>query len=160
MKHVQIKFHFVWDLIKNNKIELEYRCTKLMIADIFMKPLPPLTHTFHAEWLGIGLSRLEGESRSIQVMRGRVSGGLMPDRDTDGGSGERQAETDGIHGEWPHHPWRPGDVTVVCGGDGIGETGTGWGRKGWMYKRSEELGTSSLAFHVLLHQGRGKWWIA
>jgi hypothetical protein len=49
MKHIQVKYHFVHDLIENNTINLVYRNTKLMTADILTKPLTPSAHLLHAE---------------------------------------------------------------------------------------------------------------
>jgi hypothetical protein len=60
MKHINVRYHFVWDLIENNTIELIYRNTKLMMADILTKPLTPLAHAPHAERLGLCPSRIEG----------------------------------------------------------------------------------------------------
>jgi hypothetical protein len=48
-KHVQVKYHFVRDLIQNGTIQLIYRNTKQMTADILTKPLPPSTHADHSE---------------------------------------------------------------------------------------------------------------
>jgi hypothetical protein len=61
MKHIQVKYHFVQDLIKDGTIELIYRNTRMMTADILMKPLPPSTHAPHAERLGLCPSRIKGE---------------------------------------------------------------------------------------------------
>lgn len=43
-KHIDIRFHFVKDLVKSNSITLKYLCTKLMIADVLTKPLCKLKH--------------------------------------------------------------------------------------------------------------------
>jgi len=37
MKHIDIKLHFIFDLIKNNKIKLEYIETENMLADTLTK---------------------------------------------------------------------------------------------------------------------------
>ena len=39
-KHIAIKYHFVWELVQDKEIRLEYVHTKEQIADIFTKPLP------------------------------------------------------------------------------------------------------------------------
>ena len=38
-KHINIKYHFVRDLVQKNVIELKYRSTNEMIADLFTKPI-------------------------------------------------------------------------------------------------------------------------
>jgi hypothetical protein len=61
MKHIDVKFHFIKNLIEENIVRLHYRRTSEMTADIFTKPLPPLTHERHAKALGVYVSSLEGE---------------------------------------------------------------------------------------------------
>ena len=39
-KHIDIKFHYIRDLIAANKVKLIYCSTEHMLADIFTKPLP------------------------------------------------------------------------------------------------------------------------
>ena len=39
-KHIEIKYHFVRELVQDKEIRLEYDHTKEQIADIFTKPLP------------------------------------------------------------------------------------------------------------------------
>ena len=38
-KHIDIKFHFIRDLVKDNEIVIEYCRSKEQVADIFTKPL-------------------------------------------------------------------------------------------------------------------------
>lgn len=38
-KHIDVKYHFIKDIIKHNKINLQYCCTNDMLADILTKPL-------------------------------------------------------------------------------------------------------------------------
>jgi hypothetical protein len=83
MKHIQVKFHFVCDLIENGKINLVYCHTKFMTADILTKPLSPTTHAAHSERLGICPARLEGEYWRSRALRGSVEGG------TDSAGGDR-----------------------------------------------------------------------
>ena len=39
-KHIDIKFHYIRDLIASDKIKIVYCPSENMIADIFTKPLP------------------------------------------------------------------------------------------------------------------------
>jgi hypothetical protein len=36
-KHIDIKFHYLWDCIANNKVEVKYVKTQEQVADIFTK---------------------------------------------------------------------------------------------------------------------------
>jgi hypothetical protein len=40
MKHIPIKYHFLWEKVAENKIRVEYVGTIEQVADIFTKPLP------------------------------------------------------------------------------------------------------------------------
>ena len=46
-KHIDIRYHFVQDLIENGVIRLEYCATTNMVADILMKGLPRDAHEKH-----------------------------------------------------------------------------------------------------------------
>ncbi|CAH2089057.1 unnamed protein product [Euphydryas editha] len=43
-KHIDIRYHFVKDLIKNNNVITEYMSTEHMIADVLTKPLGRIKH--------------------------------------------------------------------------------------------------------------------
>ncbi|CAH2102590.1 unnamed protein product [Euphydryas editha] len=43
-KHIDIRYHFVKDLIKNNNVITEYMSTEHMIADVLTKPLSRIKH--------------------------------------------------------------------------------------------------------------------
>jgi hypothetical protein len=40
MKHIPIKYHFLWEQVAGKNIRVEYVGTKEQVADIFTKPLP------------------------------------------------------------------------------------------------------------------------
>jgi hypothetical protein len=52
-KHIDIKHHFVRDLITNGTLTLEYCETKSQIADIFTKGLPRVAHLKFVELLNM-----------------------------------------------------------------------------------------------------------
>ena len=39
IKHIEIRYHFIWDHIRRGEIELKYDNTHDNLADIFTKPL-------------------------------------------------------------------------------------------------------------------------
>jgi hypothetical protein len=52
-KHIQIKYHFIRDMVQKNVIELEYCPTGEMLADIFTKALPSAQFVKLRSWLGV-----------------------------------------------------------------------------------------------------------
>jgi hypothetical protein len=40
MKHIPIKYHFLWERVAEKNIRVEYVGTKEQVANIFTKPLP------------------------------------------------------------------------------------------------------------------------
>jgi hypothetical protein len=130
MKHVDVKFHFVRDLIENGTIRVIYRNTKVMTADVLTKPLPPATHAYHCERLGLRPTRLEGEYWNSRPLQGRDEG--VGETERDGGDGTAKGiageAVKGISGE------RPG---MAGGHDGGGQAD---GQVGGDRSGGEELG--------------------
>lgn len=56
-KHIDLRYHFVRDVIKNNEFSLEYLPTEKMIADVLTKPLCKPKHVFCCK--GMGLKEVE-----------------------------------------------------------------------------------------------------
>jgi len=52
-KHIAIQYHFTCDLIKEQKIHLEYITTKDMLVDLLMKSLPRAQHEQLSEGIGL-----------------------------------------------------------------------------------------------------------
>jgi hypothetical protein len=40
MKHIPLKYHFLWEQVAEKNIQVEYVGTKEEVEDIFTKPLP------------------------------------------------------------------------------------------------------------------------
>jgi hypothetical protein len=53
MKHILIKFHFLWEQVTEKNIKVEYVGTKEQIADIFTKPLLRETFEYFRQKLGV-----------------------------------------------------------------------------------------------------------
>jgi transposase InsO family protein len=52
-KHIEVRYHFIRDLVLNDKVVLVYCDTTKQIADILTKPLPFQTFMQHCEALGL-----------------------------------------------------------------------------------------------------------
>ena len=46
-KHIDIRYHFVRDMVRAGLVKFEYLGTKQMLADMFTKPVPREQHEFH-----------------------------------------------------------------------------------------------------------------
>jgi hypothetical protein len=53
MKHIPIKFHFLWEQVVEKNIKVEYVGTKEQIADIFTKLLPRESFEYLRQRLGV-----------------------------------------------------------------------------------------------------------
>jgi hypothetical protein len=53
MKHIPIKYHFLWEQVAEKNIIVEYVGTKEQVADIFVKPLPQEAFEYLCERLGV-----------------------------------------------------------------------------------------------------------
>ena len=52
-KHIAIKYHYLWELVEDKEVKMEYVNTKEQIADIFTKPLPKEAHEYLRGKLGV-----------------------------------------------------------------------------------------------------------
>jgi hypothetical protein len=53
MKHIPIKYHFLWEQVAEKNIRVEYVGTKEQVADIFTKPLPWEAFEYLRQRLGV-----------------------------------------------------------------------------------------------------------
>jgi hypothetical protein len=53
MKHIPIKYHFLWEHVAKNNIRVEYVGTKEQVIDIFTKPLPWESFKYHFQRLRV-----------------------------------------------------------------------------------------------------------
>ena len=54
-KHIDIKLHFIQELIENKTISLVYRCSSVQHADVMTKPLKRILHERHTNVCFSGL---------------------------------------------------------------------------------------------------------
>ena len=52
-KHIDIKFHYIHELIEGSVVELNWTDLASELADIFTKPLPLIAHDRHTHSLGV-----------------------------------------------------------------------------------------------------------
>jgi hypothetical protein len=52
-KHIDIRHHFIRELVASDAIDLTYISTESMIADMFTKPLTKQNHHKHLDMLNI-----------------------------------------------------------------------------------------------------------
>ena len=52
-KHIDLRYHFVYEAVEDGKIKLEYILTAKNIADVFTKPLPKPKFTELVKRLGL-----------------------------------------------------------------------------------------------------------
>lgn len=67
MKHIDVKFHHVKALVEDETIDIRYKPTEEMTADIFTKFLSPHAYHHHAKSLNLSPSTLEGECKESSV---------------------------------------------------------------------------------------------
>jgi hypothetical protein len=54
-KHIDIRFHYLRELVERSVLSTEYVKTTAMLADGLTKPLPPVTFARFVDMLGLGL---------------------------------------------------------------------------------------------------------
>ena len=52
-KHIDIKYHYLRELVQDEEVKLEYVHTKEQIADVFTKALPKDSHEYLRGKLGV-----------------------------------------------------------------------------------------------------------
>ena len=52
-KHIEIKYHYIRDMVQRGAVKLPYVATEEQIADVLMKPLARLKFEYFRERLGV-----------------------------------------------------------------------------------------------------------
>ena len=52
-KHIEIKYHYIKDMVQRAALELQYVAAEEQIADVLMKPLARLKFEYFREKLGV-----------------------------------------------------------------------------------------------------------
>ena len=52
-KHIEIKYHYIRDMVQRGAVKLQYVATEEQIADVLMKPLAKVKFKYFREKLGV-----------------------------------------------------------------------------------------------------------
>ena len=52
-KHIEIKYHYIIDMVQRGAVKLRYVATEEHIADVLTKPLPMVKFKYFSEKLGV-----------------------------------------------------------------------------------------------------------
>jgi hypothetical protein len=52
-KHIEINYHYIWDMVQRGVVELQYISTDEQIADILTKPLSRVKYEYFKDKLGV-----------------------------------------------------------------------------------------------------------
>ena len=53
LKHIEIKYHYIRDMVQRKAVHVQYLSTHEQIADVFTKPLPRTKFEYFCERLGL-----------------------------------------------------------------------------------------------------------
>ena len=52
-KNIEIKYYFIWDMVRSGAVKLQYVATDEQIADVLTKPLAKVKFEYFRERLGV-----------------------------------------------------------------------------------------------------------
>ena len=52
-KHIEIKYHYIMDMVQRGAVKLQYAATDEQIADVLTKPLARVKFEYFSEKLGV-----------------------------------------------------------------------------------------------------------
>jgi len=52
-KHIEIKYHYIWDMVEKGAVKLQYIATDEQTADVFTKPLSRVKLEHFRDKLGV-----------------------------------------------------------------------------------------------------------
>ena len=53
LKHIEIKFHYIWDMVQRGEVKLQYVETDEQIADMLTNPLARVKFEYFREIIGV-----------------------------------------------------------------------------------------------------------
>ena len=52
-KHIEIRYHFIWNMVQKGAVNLKYVPTEEHVAEVFTKPLPRVKFEYFPDNLGV-----------------------------------------------------------------------------------------------------------
>ena len=52
-KHIEIKYHFIWDMVHKRVVKIKYVPTEEQVADVLIKPLAHVKFEYFRDKLGV-----------------------------------------------------------------------------------------------------------
>ena len=62
-KHIEIKYHYIWDMVQRGAVKLQYVATDEQIADVLTKPLARVKFEYFREKLGVLQTKVPSKGR-------------------------------------------------------------------------------------------------
>ena len=53
MKHIEVRYHYIWDMVQKGDVKLKYVPTKEQVADVFTNPLSHVNFDYFQYKLGV-----------------------------------------------------------------------------------------------------------
>ena len=53
LKHIEIKYHFIWDMLQKGDVKIKYVPTEEQVADVLTKPLAHVKFEYFGDKLGL-----------------------------------------------------------------------------------------------------------
>ena len=63
LKHIEIKYHYIKDMVQRGAVKLQYVATKEQIADVLTKPLARAKFEYYREKLGVLQIKVSSKGR-------------------------------------------------------------------------------------------------
>ena len=52
-KHIEIRYHYIWEMVSQGEMILQYISTSIMVADLLTKPIARDVFFYHAKSVGL-----------------------------------------------------------------------------------------------------------
>ena len=77
-KHIEIKYHYIMDMVKRGVVKLQYVATNKQIADVLAKPLARVKFEYFMEKLGVLQIKVPSKGSDQSMCLSYMVVGLVP----------------------------------------------------------------------------------